>query len=167
MNKTVGVVIGVVVVAGLAVGGYFLFRGSPKTSPSSSSNSPYTATTPNSNQTSTSNQSSAINNAVLVTKTNSSIGQYLAAPSGKTLYTYSGDTTDTSNCTGSCLVAWPAYVDTGSTSNLPTNVGTIKRKDNGQIQYTYNGMSLYYYVGDTKPGDVTGNNVAGFNVAKP
>jgi predicted lipoprotein with Yx(FWY)xxD motif len=54
----------------------------------------------------------------------------------------------------------------GSTTGLPANISTIKRSDNGQIQYTYKGMPLYYFASDTK-GQVTGNAVSGFYVAKP
>src|ERR1700759_5278407 len=97
-------VIGIVVVIVLAVGGYLIFHKSPKPVATANSNS---AT------------ASAVSNAVLVTKTNSSIGQYLTDPSGNALYTYGADTSGMSNCTGSCLTAWPAYQDKGSTSNLP------------------------------------------------
>lgn len=114
----------------------------------------------------TSSQESAVNNAVLATKTSSSLGQYLAEPNGQALYTYAGDTSGVSNCTGSCLASWPAYQDKGSTSGLPTGVSTIKRTDNGEIQYTYNGMPLYTFVSDSN-GQVTGNGVSNFFVAKP
>src|ERR1700722_16201546 len=116
--------------------------------------------------TSSSTSSTVVNNAVIETKTSSSIGQYLADTSDKTLYTYSADSAGVSNCTGSCLATWPAYQDTGSTTNLPTGISTIKRTDNGQIQYTYMGLPLYYFIND-QPGQVTGNGVSNFQVAKP
>jgi predicted lipoprotein with Yx(FWY)xxD motif len=119
-----------------------------------------------SNKTVASTSAPAVNNAVLITKTNSTVGQYLADPSGKPLYTYGGDSSGTSNCTGSCLANWPVYQDTGSTSNLPAGVGTIKRSDNGQTQYTYMGMPLYYFSTDGN-GQVTGNGVDNFHIAKP
>jgi len=144
-------VIAIVVVVILAVGGYLIFHKSSK---------------PASKSTSTSSNAPAVNNAVIVTKTSSSLGQYLADPSGKALYTYNGDKSGVSNCTGSCLATWPAYTDKGSTSNLPSGVSTIKRTDNGQTQYTYNGMPLYYFVSDSS-GQVTGSGVENFTVAKP
>jgi predicted lipoprotein with Yx(FWY)xxD motif len=49
---------------------------------------------------------------------------------------------------------------------VPTNVGTITRTDGG-VQYTYKKMPLYYYVGDTSAGQITGDGVNGFSVAKP
>lgn len=151
MKKAVIAILVVIVVAG---GAYAIFHKSSKPKSSSSS------------QTASQSNVPAVNNAVLITKTNSSVGQYLADPSGKTLYTYNADTKGVSNCTGSCLTVWPAYVDTGSTTNLPAGVGTIKRTDNGQTQYTYNGLPLYYFVSDST-GQVTGNGVQNFAVAKP
>jgi predicted lipoprotein with Yx(FWY)xxD motif len=108
----------------------------------------------------------SINNAVVITKNLAGIGAYLAEPNGYALYTYNSDRPGVSNCTGSCLSIWPAYQDKGSTTNLPAGIGTIKRADNGEIQYTYKGMPLYTFVSD-KPDQVTGNGVAGFSVARP
>ncbi len=33
------------------------------------------------------------------------------------------------------------------------------------MQVTYNGLPLYYWQGDAKPGDATGQGVGGFSVA--
>lgn len=108
-----------------------------------------------------------VHNAVLTTKTDPRLGQYLADPQGKPLYTYGGDKANagTSTCTGSCLAEWPAYRAT-STAHLPAGVATIKRSDNGQTQYTYNGLPLYYFITD-QPGKVTGDGVENFHLAKP
>ena len=152
MSKNSKIALIIVVVIVVAGGAYMLLH---------KSNKPATTS-----KTSTTTNVPAINNAVLITKTNSSLGQYLADPSGKALYTYNADTSGVSNCTGSCLASWPAYVDKGSTTGLPSGVSTIKRTDNGQIQYTYNGMPLYYFVSDGT-GQVTGNGVQNFSAAKP
>jgi predicted lipoprotein with Yx(FWY)xxD motif len=120
--------------------------------------------TPATNSSKTS--AAAVNNAVLKTKTNASIGQYLVGATGGALYTYGNDTSGKSTCTGQCLTIWPAYVDTGSTTGLPKGVGVIKRTDNGQEQYTYNGHPLYYFASDGA-GQVTGNGESNFSVAVP
>lgn len=114
----------------------------------------------------TSSNAPVTTNAILITKTSPSLGQYLAESDGQALYTYGGDTPGVSNCSGQCLAHWPAYQDTGAMTNLPAGVGTIKRTDNGEIQYTYNGMPLYTFIGDSN-GQVTGNGVGNFSVAKP
>lgn len=112
------------------------------------------------------NQPAGTKSSIILTKTDPELGQYLTDANGQALYTYNADSTNTSNCTGSCLTTWPAYQATGSTANLPANIGTIKRTDNGQTQYTYNGMPLYYFVSDSN-GQVTGDGVENFSVAKP
>ena len=42
--------------------------------------------------------------------------------------------------------------------------GTLTRPD-GATQVTYGGLPLYYWQGDTKAGDVTGDGVEGFSIA--
>lgn len=153
MKKSSSIIIGIIVIAVLAGAGYAAFHKSSKPAATTASKS-------------SSQSTPAVNNAVLITKTDASLGQYLAAPSGKALYTYSSDTSGVSNCTGSCLSAWPAYVDSGSTTGLPSGVSTITRTDNGQVQYTYMGKPLYYFASDSA-GQVTGNGVDNFQVAKP
>src|SRR6266702_4186027 len=148
MKKAIIAVVTAVVIIG---GGYLIFHTPSKTTPIT---------------TNTTSSAPAVNNAALLTKTDPSLGQYLADPSGKTLYTYGADSSGVSNCSGSCLVDWPAYVDKDSTTNLPAGMGTIKRADDGEIQYTYNGMPLYYFVSDGQ-GQVTGDGVDNFKVAKP
>lgn len=154
MKKTNSIIIAIIILIVVIGGGYVIFHKSGYKTPAASSANASTSSTP------------AVNNAVLTTKTNSSLGQYLADPSGKALYAYGSDTSGVSNCTGSCLSAWPAYQDKGATTDLPAGVGTITRTDNGQVQYTYNGLPLYYFASDS-PGQVTGNGVSGFTAAKP
>jgi predicted lipoprotein with Yx(FWY)xxD motif len=150
--KKVTIGIGVlIVIAVLAVGAYFIYFKPPTATNGSSSNQ---------------SKVPAVNNAILMTKSDPTLGQYLTDPAGKTLYTYGGDSSGVSTCTGFCLATWPAYEPTGSTTSLPQGVGTIKRSDNSQTQYTYNGMPLYYFITDTK-GRITGNGVSNFHVAVP
>jgi predicted lipoprotein with Yx(FWY)xxD motif len=106
-------------------------------------------------------------NGIYLIKNSAALGTYLSDLNSRTLYTYSADSKGVSNCTGSCLLNWPAYEVNGAVVNLPKYVGTIKRTDNGQVQFTYKGLPLYYFVGDSTPGQITGNGVDGFNVATP
>lgn len=149
------VVIGIAAVIITAGGAYAISHKSSK--PAASSNSSRAAHS----------SAAVVNNAVLVTKTSSSLGRYLADPRDMALYTYNADSKNVSNCTGSCLQDWAPYIDKVSTTSLPPGVGTTKRTDNGAIQYTYNGMPLYYFSGDVRPGQVTGNGVQDFRIAKP
>jgi predicted lipoprotein with Yx(FWY)xxD motif len=115
--------------------------------------------------------SSGAATAVVVNMTTSTLGPVLTGPNGLTLYTRTGDTATTSSCTGQCATNWPPLtVATGASATGGTGVSgtfaTLTRAD-GTIQVTYNGLPLYGWAKDTKPGDVTGQGVGGFSVAKP
>jgi predicted lipoprotein with Yx(FWY)xxD motif len=78
---------------------------------------------------------------------------------GFTLYSFAPDTPTTSKCYGSCAAYWPPAIGTAAAgSGLPGKTGTIKRTD-GSTQLTYNGHPLYTYIGDTAPGQASGNNL--------
>lgn len=90
-----------------------------------------------------------------------SLGQILTDPQGKTLYRYTKDTANVSNCYNGCATAWPPYTTT-DTPALPDGVGgtlTLTTRTDGSKQVTYNGAPLYYYAKDAKAGDTTGQNV--------
>jgi predicted lipoprotein with Yx(FWY)xxD motif len=115
--------------------------------------------------------SSGAATAVVVNMATSTLGPVLTGPNGLTLYTRTGDTATTSSCTGQCATNWPPLtVATGGAATGGTGVSgtfaTLTRAD-ATIQVTYNGLPLYGWLKDTKPGDVTGQGVGGFSVAKP
>jgi predicted lipoprotein with Yx(FWY)xxD motif len=77
---------------------------------------------------------------------------------GLTLYWFAADTTK-STCYGNCAAYWPPVTGTPSKGpGVPGKLATIKRSD-GTTQITYNGHPLYTYVGDTAPGQASGNNL--------
>ncbi|HET8991570.1 MAG TPA: hypothetical protein VFN31_00860 [Candidatus Saccharimonadales bacterium] len=102
---------------------------------------------------------------IIQTKTAANVGKYLADSSGNALYIYGGDTKGVSNCSGACLASWPVYSPTSSSASLPANISIITRAD-GSKQYAYKGMPLYTFTGDS-PGQVTGDGVSNFHIAKP
>jgi predicted lipoprotein with Yx(FWY)xxD motif len=93
-----------------------------------------------------------------------SLGTVLVAGSnGMTVYTFAKDEKDSgeSNCTGDCLVNWPALtVDEGETptggDGVTGTLDTITRSDDGTLQVTYNGLPLYFFINDQAPGDANG-----------
>jgi len=89
-------------------------------------------------------------------------GKFLADDAGRSLYMFTKDTKDTTNCYDKCEQAWPPLLSLGDATLGEgvdkAMVGTTMRKD-GTVQVTYNGMPLYYYAKDAKPGDTTGQNV--------
>jgi len=84
-----------------------------------------------------------------------------------TLYTYAQDKPGVNTCTGQCAPLWPPYTVAASQSlSVGINIkGALSTLKSGQL--AYKGMPLYFWVNDAKPGDTTGQNIAGFVVAKP
>jgi len=78
---------------------------------------------------------------------------------GLTLYWFAPDTSARSVCYGSCAAYCPPV--TGAPVAGPGvtgRIGTISRAGGG-TQVTYDGHPLYTYVGDTAPGQASGNNL--------
>jgi predicted lipoprotein with Yx(FWY)xxD motif len=102
--------------------------------------------------------------------TTANFGPVLTNTAGFALYTYPPDVNGMSKCTGACASVWPALtVPAGTTPTAGSGVtGTVAAvlQANGTYQVTYNGSPLYTFVGDTSPGQATGNGVGGFAVVK-
>lgn len=108
--------------------------------------------------------------AFLTVRTDAKLGKYLANGDGMTLYVYAKDAAGVSNCSGTCATNWPPLpVLQGSlpaNSEITGRIGIVERAD-GTLQTTYNDKPLYLWVQDKKSGQVSGNEVNGFTVAKP
>ncbi len=103
--------------------------------------------------------------APTLTAKSSSYGRVLFDNRGYVLYAFTRDAHGRSACYGACAKAWPVYYAKGG---LTAGAGikrsllaTTKRRD-GRRQVTYAGRPLYYYVGDTKPGQIRCQKVAEF-----
>ena len=90
-------------------------------------------------------------------------GPSLVGPNGMTLYVFTQDRDGTSTCNGDCAAAWPPLtVEAGAEVEAGDGVTgelTIIERDDGASQVAYDGMPLYYYSGDSEPGDATGEAV--------
>ncbi len=88
----------------------------------------------------------------------------MTAGNGMTLYTFDKDSAGTSACYDDCAVNWPPYlVEAGASADGLT---AIARAD-GTQQWAKDGAPLYFWIGDTAPGDMTGDGVGGvWHVAK-
>jgi predicted lipoprotein with Yx(FWY)xxD motif len=76
---------------------------------------------------------------------------------GMTLYTFDKDSGGKSMCNEDCAKNWPPMMaPAGATAEGKWSV--IKR-DDGKMQYAYDGKPLYTFVKDTKPGDMTGDKM--------
>jgi predicted lipoprotein with Yx(FWY)xxD motif len=80
---------------------------------------------------------------------------------GFTVYWFAPDTHTMSHCNGACAQSWPPVKGPATASGVKGKFGTIKRAD-GSTQATYNGHPLYTFVGDTAPGQATGNGLNAF-----
>ena len=97
--------------------------------------------------------------ATTVAVENSKLGQILVDGSGRTLYLFEADRGMDSTCSGGCAQAWPPLT-TSAAPQAGSGVsaallGTTTRQDR-TMQVTYHGHPLYYFAGDGKPGDLTG-----------
>jgi predicted lipoprotein with Yx(FWY)xxD motif len=94
---------------------------------------------------------------------NATLGNILTDDNQMTLYTFKNDRPGVSTCTGACAQKWPpVIVPQGSklaaNDDLPGTLGVIQRPD-GSSQLTLNGMPLYRFSGDAKPGDANGQGL--------
>ena len=88
-------------------------------------------------------------------------GGMLVGSNGMTLYTFDKDATGSgkSVCNGPCATNWPPFM--AADSDKPTGDWTIATRDDGKKQWAMKGKPLYYWIKDTKAGDMTGDGVQG------
>lgn len=92
---------------------------------------------------------------------NAKFGKFLVGANGRTLYLFEKDQGGESACTGGCAKVWPALTSKGAPSSESgvdmSRLGTF----NGQVpdHVVYDGHPLYFYTGDTAPGEVNGASV--------
>jgi predicted lipoprotein with Yx(FWY)xxD motif len=87
------------------------------------------------------------------------LGKYITDANGRSVYVFMKDTKNVSTCVDACAAAWPPLGASTAASTDPSvkpgMVSVITRSDN-KNQTTYNGMPVYYYEDDKKPGDIKG-----------
>src|SRR4051812_46226890 len=95
----------------------------------------------------------------------SRFGRVLFDHRGFVLYVFTRDPRGRSVCNGACARAWPPLIvhrrPTAGRGLRQGLLGTTRRSD-GRRQVTYAGRPLYYYVGDTRPRQISCQNVAEF-----
>lgn len=93
----------------------------------------------------------------------STAGTIVVDAKGMSVYFFTKDSKDsgTSACTDACLAAWPPVTTTSerpSADGVSGTLGTIATPD-GKKQVTLEGLPLYYFAKDAKPGDILGQGV--------
>jgi predicted lipoprotein with Yx(FWY)xxD motif len=95
----------------------------------------------------------------------SKLGKILVDRKGRVLYDFVKDKGMASTCYDACAALWPPL----TTNEKPVAghgvhaslLGVTKRKD-GKLEVTYNRHPLYYYAGDSKAGQTTGQGLNQF-----
>ena len=90
-------------------------------------------------------------------------GQYLVDGEDMAVYRYNEDESEKSNCYGQCAINWPPMLAEDYmivAEGISGSIDVIDRADYTQ-QVAYNGIPLYYFSGDKKPGDTKGNGIKG------
>jgi predicted lipoprotein with Yx(FWY)xxD motif len=90
------------------------------------------------------------------------LGKFLVDSKGMTLYVFTKDGPDQSNCDAKCMANWPPLVTSGTPKVGPgvdASLISIATLADGAEIITYDHKPLYYFIKDTKPGQISGENV--------
>jgi predicted lipoprotein with Yx(FWY)xxD motif len=96
--------------------------------------------------------------------TDAKLGKILVGDKGMTLYIFTKDVPDQSNCSGDCLKKWPPLKTLGKPSlgeGVDASLISTASLPDGSMILTYNKMPLYYFAGDAAAGDIKGEGVGG------
>jgi predicted lipoprotein with Yx(FWY)xxD motif len=107
----------------------------------------------------------AAGSGLVITTKSGSAGAFLTDGSGRAVYLWAKDGKDSSACSGACAGAWPPVTTTGAVTASggvnKADLSTITRSD-GTKQVVCDGHPLYYFSGDSGPGQVNGQGSDGF-----
>lgn len=94
-------------------------------------------------------------------------GGVLTDAAGRTLYIFDKDEPGKSTCQGPCAQNWPPYTAEAAAGTTPPKEASRFARD-GVQQWAWNGKPLYYFAGDTKPGERNGDGRNGvWHVVQP
>jgi predicted lipoprotein with Yx(FWY)xxD motif len=107
----------------------------------------------------------AAGSGLVITTKSGSAGAFLTDGSGRAVYLWTKDGKDSSACSGACAGAWPPVTTTGAvTASGGANKADLSTitTSGGTKQVVYDGHPLYYFSGDSGPGQVNGQGSDGF-----
>ena len=109
--------------------------------------------------------SSGSTTATVIESHHGSAAPFLTNASGRAVYLWAADSMNKSMCTGACAQAWPPVTSMGQVTAAngakAADLGTITRSD-GTKQVTYLGHPLYFFAGDSGPGQTNGQGSDSF-----
>jgi predicted lipoprotein with Yx(FWY)xxD motif len=76
---------------------------------------------------------------------------------GMTVYTFDKDAGGKSMCNGDCAKNWPPMMAPAGAK--AEGKWTVIKRDDGMMQYAYDGKPLYTFMKDEKPGDMKGDGM--------
>ena len=91
----------------------------------------------------------------------------LTDAAGRVLYTFDKDSGGKSMCNGECAKNWPPLM-VSKDDEAPKDKWTHVTRDDGSMQWAYDGKPLYTFIKDKKAGDKTGDGMKDvWHIAKP
>jgi predicted lipoprotein with Yx(FWY)xxD motif len=122
-----------------------------------------TSSTTTSTTSSTTTSSSPAPSATVSTGSVSGLGTVLVDSQGRTLYIFEPDKHARVTCTGSCTQVWPPLKlasgrPSASGAAKSSLLGSDPNPEGGRVA-TYAGWPLYTYVGDSGPGNASGQGL--------
>jgi predicted lipoprotein with Yx(FWY)xxD motif len=110
--------------------------------------------------------STSTHSSSTVATSKTSVGTILVDSNGDTLYLFAKDHGGASSCSGACAKAWPPYAAKGASPSagpgLKASLLKSMERADGTRQLTYDGHPLYTFSGDSKAGDLTGQDSDAF-----
>ncbi|SDN75297.1 Predicted lipoprotein with conserved Yx(FWY)xxD motif [Pseudomonas arsenicoxydans] len=76
---------------------------------------------------------------------------------GMTVYTFDKDAGGKSMCNGDCAKNWPPMMAPAGAK--AEGKWTVIKRDDGTMQYAYDGKPLYTFMKDEKPGEMKGDGM--------
>lgn len=114
------------------------------------------------------------NTPVTLDARTTSLGSIVTDGHGMSVYLFEKDTGHSSTCYGACAGTWTPVTTAGAPTAGPGTTASLlgtTTRHGGDTQVTYAGHPLYFYTGDQKPGDVTGQGSqtfgAGWDTLRP
>jgi predicted lipoprotein with Yx(FWY)xxD motif len=108
---------------------------------------------------------SAAGTSTVIGTASASGSKFLISGTGHAIYLWAKDGKNSSACSGACASAWPPVPATGKVTAaggaVSSDLGSITRSD-GTKQVTYDGNPLYYFAGDSGPGQANGQGSDNF-----
>lgn len=110
---------------------------------------------------------------MLATQTVEGLGNdpisYLVDAEGNSLYYFSNDEDNVSNCTDGCLQAWPAFSEVANIvlpSTLNKGAFSVITRADGIDQLTYAGRPVYFFAQDAERGETKGATIPNWTISQ-